>query len=225
MGFRDDVDATIANEVTMFLRTVPYASHLTGEGRLNEAYYLRHRIETIKRIRLTARLDALALAQFIVMDYEAARTWARYACTELDHDRLFLADLQAHGVTAKMVADTQPFPSTLRMISALEREIETTGPTATIAYSLFVEWNSERYSALVTDKVESQFSRDHVRGSRAHLKIDDGEDHYNMILTLAAGLGRRFGNEQILQYLREIGAFFRTYFEELYEQTSAKAVS
>src|SRR5947209_3841623 len=66
-----ELDALMDAEAVAFLASVPHGSHLTDDGPLDEAYYLRHRIETVKRIRITARTDAIALARMVEEDYAA----------------------------------------------------------------------------------------------------------------------------------------------------------
>ena len=60
------IDSFMAKEVLKIAASVPSSLHLIAERQeLNDAYYLRHRIETVKRIRLTSRTDALALAKMV----------------------------------------------------------------------------------------------------------------------------------------------------------------
>lgn len=215
------LDELMTGEVARFLETVPDAGHLTDRtGRLDEAYYLRHRIETIKRIRMTARTDALALARMVDEDYEAARAWARYACEELDHDRLFMQDLLRHGLTEEAVHAVEPFPATRAMIAYLDRRLAEVGSLAAVAYSIFVEWNSERYSGAVVEKAAEQFSTGHVEGSGSHYGIDQTEDHYEEMLDVAHRLVTRLGDEAVLHGLiRDLSGLFRDYFRELSEAT------
>jgi hypothetical protein len=228
---REDLGALIGEVNTrtvenVFL-TVPYATHLTGEEPdLETAYYLRHRVETIKRIQLTAKTDAMALVQLIDIDYDAARPWSEYVAEELDHDRLYMADLRRHGITDEQVAAIEPFPSTLEMLAYLRRQLEEVGPIAAVAYSVFTEWNSARGSAAVVAKAERQFSPQHVAGSKAHIGIDDDKDHYQVMVDIAHRLVVLKGDEQILvQLLQDIAGFFGSYFGELYESTiGARAV-
>jgi hypothetical protein len=215
------LDELMTAEVARFLETVPDAAHLTDRTRpLEEAYYLRHRIETIKRIRMTARTDALALALMVEEDYEAARAWARYACEELDHDRLFMQDLLRHGLSEAEVHAVEPFPSTRAMLAYLDRRLGEVGSLAAVAYSIFVEWNSERYSGAVVEKAAEQFSPDHVEGSGSHYGIDQAEDHYRDMIDIAHRLVSRLGDETVLHDLiRDISGLFRDYFRELSEAT------
>jgi hypothetical protein len=214
------LEPVIEAEVRLFLDRTPAASHLTDPAQpLDLTYYLRHRVETVKRIWLTSRTDALALAAMVDEDYDAARLWAPYVSEELGHDLLFLRDLRAHGVSLDDVRSTPLFPSTTAMVAQLEREIEALGSLPAVAYSLFVEWNSERYSARVTEKAERQFGADRERGSRSHLGIDEAEGHYVTMVRIAAALLRTTPFSQLERLTRDIAGHFRGYFGELHAAT------
>jgi hypothetical protein len=222
--FGRHVDYTIGHEVQRIFSEVPFATHLTGDGQeLNTEYYLRHRIETVKRIQLTAATDALALLQMIDIDYDAARPWSKYVAEELDHDRLYLRDLSRHGLSRKHVASVPPFAATVRLISFINQELVIGGPIAAVAYSLFTEWNSARGSLAVVKKAEKQYSAAHVAGSKAHIGIDDDDHHYVMILGIAHKLmSGRNTLDNIDRLLRGFGTLFGAYFEELYHATVAR---
>ncbi|HVG29355.1 MAG TPA: iron-containing redox enzyme family protein [Pyrinomonadaceae bacterium] len=218
------VERVLSEEVGRIFAEVPYAGHLTGGDDLDDAYYLRHRVETIRRIRMTSKTDALALFHMVGEDYDAARRWAHYTAQELNHDLLYMKDLRRHGMTDEAVAAVEPFASTAAMVDYLLIMINLTGALPAVAYSLFVEWNSARGSARVVEKAERKYSGAHVAGSRAHVGIDDDQDHYAMVLDIAHRLLARGGGgeEQLFGLLREIAGFFRVYFKELYEHTIAR---
>ena len=200
----------------LFLDEVPFAAHLTDSVSLDPGYYIRHRIETIKRIRMTARTDALALAAMIVEDYESARCWARYACEELDHDRMFYDDLAQHGLTRAVIDAQPPLAATIALGRFLEDEIGRSGSLAAVAYSVFVEWNSERFSRTSVEKARSTYGDDYVRGSSAHLLVDESENHSSEMIALAGRLSRAQGGEQrLLRFVDEVAQLFRDYFAEL----------
>lgn len=220
------LDELMEAEAAVFIDAVPFASHLTDTQPLDARYYIRHRIETIKRIRLTARTDAIALSRMIDEDYEAARPWGRYICEELDHDKLFLADLEKHGVTDAAVEATPLYASTRDTIAYLENQIEAVGSLAAVAYSIFVEWNSARYSGPAVLKAAETFSRDHVAGSWSHVGIDETEDHYEVMVDIAHRLLRRQQSDEVLiNLIKDIAALFRRYFEELYLDTCRHAAA
>src|ERR1043165_3309807 len=98
-----ELEHVLTRNAALFVSTVPSASHLNDDTPLDPGYYLRHRIETVKRIRGTARTDALSLAKMVEEDYDAARLWSHYTAEELGHDVMFLDDLAMHGVTREAV--------------------------------------------------------------------------------------------------------------------------
>ena len=115
------LDEVMDKEAELFLTTVPYARHLTDVSEpLNERYYIRHRIETVKRIRMTSKTDALALAKMVQEDYESARHWSHYTAQELSHDILYLQDLRKHGCSPADVDAVDVFHSTEQMVRYLE---------------------------------------------------------------------------------------------------------
>lgn len=220
------VDVLLLSEVDRILNTVPYAEHLiSDEQDLDEEYYLRHRIETIKRILLTARIDALALARMIEEDYDSSRLWGHYAAEELTHDILYRRDLYQHGYSDKTIDDIPPLIATRELIAYLTRRIDEIGSLAAVAYSLFVEWNSERVSERVVARAQRRFSAKHVSGSRGHVDIDKNSRHYSMILDIAHRLVGRIGDErELLTTLEDLARLFDAYFRELYDVTVGRRV-
>jgi hypothetical protein len=199
-----------------FLAEVPRASHMTDAEPLDVKYYLRHRIETIKRIRMTARTDALALAAMIGEDYDAARIWAQYACTELVHDRMFYDDLERQGLSRSEVDATPALPATEALGHFLEERITRYGSLPAVAYSVYVEWNSERFSRRAVMKAAESFGDAHVEGARSHLEVDDAESHCREMLMLAERLTRNEGGElRLFTLIANIAALFRDYFTQL----------
>lgn len=221
------VDALMIGEGKRFLSEVKRASHLNDDSPLDLNYYLRHRIETIWRIWMTARVDALALAAMITEDYESARQWARYAADELDHDHMFLEDLAQHGITEAHVRATPPFRSTLAMVSEIEREMAAYGSLPALAYALFVEWNAEGFAAKAVDKAEGALSGRHVAGAKRHVDFDTDESHLPMIfdITHRLLLQRGEGVAQLERLVLSVAARFREYFSELDASASQAALA
>lgn len=212
-NWRIELESRVAGIARQILETVPLASHLVDDSALVETYYLRHRIETIKRIELTSRIDALALADMIPLNYGAACKWARYASEEMTHDRLYRRDLARHGLTRKAIDAVAPLPSTFQLIALLESALGSIGPSAAVTYSIFVEWNSAKGSALAAQKAARAFSEAHVVGSTMHCSIDETEDHYAMMLEVLSDLSPR--PELVFDLMAQIGSCFAEYFSEL----------
>lgn len=222
LAIQQSFDTLMTALVQDFHDTVPYARHLTGEcGELDLNYYVRHRIETVKRIWGTARTDALALASMVEEDYEASRLWAEYIAEELNHDRLYLRDLAKHGYSTEEVRSVPQLPATQDLLGFLTTEIASCGALPAVCYSIFVEWNSARYSRPAVDRAEDFLSREHVSGSRSHLSIDEEEDHYSVMVNVASRLLQREHSNVDLanEYLRTISFLLSNYFVQLYEST------
>jgi hypothetical protein len=220
------LDDVMEKEAHKFVSTVPYARHLTdASDALAERYYIRHRVGTVKRVRMTSKTDALALAKMLDEDYDAARQWGQYAVQELNHDILYLQDLQEHGWSEAAVHAVKMFPSTQLMVQFLERGIVEHGSLPAIAYSLFVEWNSARYSRLTVAKAESHYSAKHVAGAKEHVLVDDDQDHYSMLVDIADRVlqARNSDVSRLTDLIESISRCFRDYFRELYQETIISA--
>lgn len=213
------LDEAMERERELFAAIVPEpALLLEGEGPRYHACYLRHRIETVRRIRETAATDALALAALCRESYEAARPWAAYTVEEMGHDRLFLVDLARHGLEEEAVFATPPFAATRRLVRWLEEGVRLHGATPAVAYSLYVEWNAERAAPRAVENAARAFSPGHVVGARGHLGIDTREDHYGMLVGIAWHLVHRRGSvEFLLDCLQRVGLLLRDYFRELHD--------
>jgi hypothetical protein len=221
-AMRRTIERVLVEEASLFGVAVPRAAHLVDEKeQLDIAYYLRHRIETVRRIRSTAITDALALAAMVQEDYAAARQWADYVQTEMNHDRLYLADLQAHGLSETAVLAIPPLPATELLMRTLTQRIAEFGSLPAVAYSLFVEWNSSIASRKVVQRAGSALSDAHVKGSRAHTAIDEKDKHYDMMLDIACSVmqARQYPMHILVGLVREIAAVFRAYFHELHFDT------
>lgn len=214
-AFSQKIDERLEAELEVFFNEIPYANHLTTQGEpLNTTYYIRHRIETILRIKLSSKPDALALAKMIDEDYDLARKWGKYAIQEMNHDKMFINDLKAHGLNEDDILATPAFESTLKLMNYLEHSIAENGALPAVLYSLFVEWNSDRYSHLAVAKAGKRFSATHVKGAKAHIDFDEKHNHYIQILEIAYLL---VGSDaKKLDILNDIANYFRQYFLELY---------
>ena len=213
------VDSVLAEENRLFRALVPRADHFstTSDQPLSTPYYLRHRIETVHRIRATAKTDAMALACMVDEDYDAARLWARYLEQEMNHDQLFLEDLSHHHISREQVLSTPWFVSTIELVRYLTTRIAAFGSLPAVAYSVFVEWNSERFSRGAVDRAAAAFSADHVKGARAHVGIDDKHGHPDTMFEVAHRITAKRGTSDLMfLLLREISALFRSYFTELH---------
>lgn len=216
-----ELDDVLVRNAALFVESVPSASHLNDETPLDADYYIRHRIETIKRIRHTAKTDALALAVMIDESYDGARFWGHYTAEEMGHDLLFAEDLAKHGVTWEQIDATPPFEATRTLMTYLTEHIAALGSLPAVAYSLFVEWNSERYSGVAIDKARRTFGNHHVMRSAEHYEIDETQNHYGMVVDVAQAVmaARGYAPAVLIGLIDDIAALLRRYFVELHDAT------
>lgn len=224
--FASQVDAFMVTEMERLFSRVPGARRLADPRiPLEDAYYIRHRVETVKRIWLTSQTDALALAAMVDEDYEAARWWSKYIYQELNHDLLYLADLQKHGYTLAQVAVIPAYASTRAMVAYIRSQIKEIGAMAAVAYSVWVEWNSDKTSGIVVERAKEKYSSAHVKGSHAHVHIDINEDHYAIMIDVMHKLIQRRGGDALpfFNMLYRLTDFVASYFDELEAETMLKA--
>lgn len=219
------LEDTLHEEARRNVREVPRIGALSDAGQpFDLDYYLRHRIETVHRIRLTARTDALALAAMVPEHFDAARRWADYTAEEMKHDRFFLADLARHGWDAQRVLAVPPLRGTVALIDYLGRQIESVGGIAALAYSIYVEWNSARFSRPAVQRAEQALGAEFVKGARAHLGIDVKEDHFQEMVDIAYLLAGHADGLRVLRgLLSDIAGLLRESFIELHRTVGAPA--
>jgi hypothetical protein len=213
------VDHFLTAESHRLHATEPGVHNLVDESQpLNHAYYLRHRVETVKRIWMTSQTDALALAVMVEEDYESARIWSKYLTQELSHDQLYLRDLAKHGYSREKVASIPTFHSTRAMVEYLKVAVAQLGSMPAVTYSVWVEWNSDKASSLVVKRAAKAFTKGHVRGAHAHTRIDVNEDHYASMLKVVSRLiGKGVDEMEFFRVLSNLTDFFIGYFGELGE--------
>lgn len=219
MDLEKQIDSYLMEKINEFWVNVPYGKHLLDNDQpLNKNYYIRHRIETIKRIRLTSKMDSIALSKIIDQHYDSARKWGLYTIQEMNHDNMFIKDLNQHGVKNEYIDSIDAFQSTKSMVNYLIEKInDSNSGLPAVCYSLFVEWNADKFSKNVVNRISSEYSDKYVSGARRHIEFDNQHDHYSIILKLAEKLTQT--REQIFLFLDKINDFFCQYFVELHRET------
>lgn len=215
----DIIDSIMKKQNQLFRSEVPYAGHLTGgDGlELNTDYYLQYRIDDVLKIWGTALTDSMAFTQIIAINYEAARVWGEYTVEEMGHDRLFLADLEKHGITREDIKSRPILKSTQNILNYLKKNIVEVGPSAALIYSIYLEWNSEMDAAKTVELASKKFGPKFVKGSKAHLHIDEKDDHLEMVIKVLNAVTDDSSEVLITRLLEDYGRLFREYYTELYE--------
>jgi hypothetical protein len=211
------LDACIAD----FYKTIPFATHQLESDKINLEYYKRHNIETILRLRRKRTIDALAIRYFTKVDPVTAKSWAHYTDDEMLHDVLFAADLAKVGVDKDSIYATEPMLSTKLLTGYLQYGIEYEGtPLALITSVYFVEYTTTRTQPQWLDNLEKTLGREKIKGQRAHVGTDLGDQHDDFVWQVLETLVPNPAAEQkVMLHLQDIARLWQLYFLELYTMT------
>ena len=211
----------------MFLE-VPFAREFHLGQKTDLAYFRRHLIETVVRMRLDIQTDAYALYKMRHLDNDLSKKFALYLSEESGHDEMFLQDIQKFGISHEEAISTKPLLSTENLIGFFYYQINHESPMLTVLWGWFVEWYSDNFNGNITSKAASEFGAEKLKGSMAHLTFDDHKDHYVFMLSTITLLIRTESDLQKAKLLiARIVSFLGDYFQELYDTTlglQAKAV-
>lgn len=219
--FRIRVDHYLDSCIADFYKNIPYARHQLDGDEINLSYYKRHNIETILRLRRKRTIDALAIRYFTKKDPVTAKAWAHYADDEMLHDRLFAADLAKVGVTKEEIYSTEPMLSTKLLTGYLQYGIEyDETPLALIVSVYFVEYTTTRTQPAWLDNLEKSLGKDKIKGQRAHVGTDLGDQHDDFVWGVLETLVTSAEDEALVfHHLQDIYQLWQMYFLELYRLT------
>ena len=60
------------------------------------------------------------------------------------------------------------------------------GPAPTTIWDWFVEWYSDRYNPIITEKAATEFGKEYVHGTKAHIAFDESHDHDELMFRTVA---------------------------------------
>lgn len=220
---RVEVDQFIDRQVALFHRTVPEARHFEN-GKINHAYYKRHLIETIWRIRLLRVAESKAIAEIAKRSPEAAQIWANYEREEMVHDALFMNDFLAAGGTEAEFLATEPYLSTKLLAGYFNYLLDHESPLGVVAYSYLVETVNVKLDAGKIDGLRKSYSKKAIKGQIAHTHTDVFEDHpgevWEVVRLLIDG---EDDVARLYDYLVENQRILSMYFQEIYNEILADA--
>ncbi|MFG1999002.1 iron-containing redox enzyme family protein [Spirillospora sp. NPDC048911] len=194
----------------------------TGEWTDRE-YFVRHKTETVLRIRLNNEVDSYALFKVGSKDDALAAKLAQYLAEEYGHENMFTRDLVKFGLTLDELNATPVFPSTAKLMGYLRLAADSRGPAPTTVWDWFVEWYSDRYNQTILNKATAEFGREYTRGSQTHLDFDEEHDHDELMFKTVSLAVDGFGSpEQAYQDLVTYIDLIGDYFAELYEATAGR---
>jgi hypothetical protein len=190
---------------------------------IEREYFVRHVMETVLRIRLNNEVDTYALFKVGSQDDALAAKLAKYLAEEFGHEGMFARDLAKFGISMERLNATPVFPSTNKLMGYLRLAADTRGPAPTTVWDWFVEWYSDRYNQVITDRAAAEFGKDYLHGTQTHLNFDESHDHDELMFRTVARAVERFGSvEQAYADLTTFIDLIGDYFSELYQATAAR---
>jgi hypothetical protein len=183
-------------------------------------YFIRHKAETVLRIRLNNEVDAYALFKVGSKNDALAAKLAQYLAEEYGHENMFTRDLHKFGLTLDELNATPVFRSTAKLMGYLRLAADTRGPAPTTVWDYFVEWYSDRYNQTILDRATAEFGKEYTRGSQTHLDFDEEHDHDELMFRTVSLAVESFGTaEQAYQDVETYIDLIGDYFQELYDST------
>ena len=207
-------------EMEKLFHRVPFARDFHQGAKTHLAYYRRHLLETVVRMRLDIQTDAYCLYKMRPVDNKLSQLFARYLSEEAGHDNLFLRDVEMFGINKQEALQSKPLDATENLIGYFYYCINHEGPLLTVLWGWFVEWYSDRFNKVIAQRAAAEFGAEKLKGSFAHLVIDGQEDHSNFMLkTLSHAIQSQEDVMRAQRYLRRVIGFLEDYFRELFETT------
>jgi hypothetical protein len=208
-------------EMEKLFNKVPFSREFHEGNRTEFNYYKRHLLETIVRIGLNNEVDAYCLYKIGSNDNQLAQKLSQYLAEEYGHDSFFLSDLKKFGVSHEDVLSTPPLFSTQLLIGYLYYSINNDGPMPTMVWNWFVEWYSNKYNMIITEKAGVEFGKDKVKGSLGHIQYDQNENHVVLMFSTVERIMKSEGDgDRVKQYITNFVSLIGMYFQELYELNS-----
>jgi hypothetical protein len=216
-----ELDRYIDQKMAEWKRTVPFASHFT-EDKLHFAYYRRTMIEHVWRIRLSRVSQSKAIYKIAQISPEAAKEYAEYQASEMIHDKLFIRDCEAAGITLEEIYDTEPYLSTRLFEGFFYFTLEHEHPMAALCSNYLVEYTQAKLQPAIVRSLQASLGKDKVRGQEAHLNVDTTEDHSMEMWRILSKL--IFSEEDfrmVFKYIDDVQEILAMFFREIYEDTVA----
>lgn len=216
----DEAKQHAKNEMEKLFEKVPFAKDFHHGKLTDRSYYVRHLIETILRIRLNNEADAYCLYKIPHTEHKLAMSLAQYLAEELGHENFFKNDLKTFGTSEDELNKTKVFFATEKLIGYLYCCINQNGPLITMVWNWFVEWYSDTYNRIITEKATVDLGKKHTQGFTKHIDFDEGHDHIGLMFsTVELAIKNEEDAERAKVYLTNLISLIGDYFQELYDLT------
>ncbi|MFF2073350.1 iron-containing redox enzyme family protein [Kitasatospora sp. NPDC058162] len=217
-----ELDRYMDKKMAEWKATIPFASHLS-EPDLHQAYYRRTLIEHVWRIRLSRVSQTKAIYKIAQIAPRAARDYAQYQADEMLHDRLYVSDAAAAGITEEEILATEPYLSTRLLEGFFYYALEHEGVLAPVVSNYLVEYTQVKLQPAIVENLTERLGKESVKGQAAHLHVDTTEDHSQEMWDILHQL--IFSEEdfqKVFKYIDDVQEILALFFREIYADTVAK---
>jgi hypothetical protein len=218
-----ELDQYLDQKMAEWKRTVPFASHFTDKS-INTAYYRRTLIEHVWRIRLSRVSQSKAIYKIAQISPKAAQDYAMYQAEEMIHDKLFISDCEAAGISLDEIYSTEPYLSTRLFEGFFYFALEHESPLAPVVSNYLVEYTQAKLQPTIVRSLQESLGKDKVKGQAAHLQVDTTDDHsMEMWKILSQLIFSEDDFRKVFKYVDDVQEILAMFFREIYNDTVAKA--
>jgi hypothetical protein len=218
-----ELDEYLDMKMAEWKRTVPFASHLTDKS-INMAYYRRTLIEHVWRIRLSRVSQSKAIYKIAQISPRAAQDYAEYQAEEMVHDKLYISDCEAAGITLEEIYNTEPYLSTRLFEGFFYFTLEHESPIAPVVSNYLVEYTQAKLQPAIVESLQNNIGKKAVKGQAAHLHVDTTDDHpMEMWKILSQLIFSEEDFRMVFKYIDDVQEILAMFFREIYNDTVANA--
>jgi hypothetical protein len=224
--FRKRVDELLAKFEADFYAKTANAQKMLEQEHFNLGLYKRHNVETILRIALKRAVDPLISNYWATRDPQLCKEWGLYGAEEGRHDRMFAGDLKLVGMTDEEIYSTKPTFATELLNGYFYYTLATEGPLASMVSGFYLEYVAGRTQPDWLDAMEVHVGKEKTKGARAHLALDEDDEHVDMVWNMIMRqIKTEEDEERFVEHLIKINALFVSYFVEVYTSTMTAAAA
>lgn len=216
---KEKIDRYLDKKMEEWRQSVPYASHMKDKS-INMNYYRRTLIEHVWRIRLSRVSQAKAIYKIAQISPEAAQDYAHYQADEMLHDKLYIHDCEAAGVSVEQILNTEPYLSTKLFEGFFYYTLEHEHPMAPVVSNYLVEYTQAKLQPDIVKNLKSTLGHELTKGQEAHLVVDTRDDHsMEMWKILNQLILSEDDYEAVFRYIDDIQEILAMFFREIYNDT------
>lgn len=214
---RKRVDELLLKFESDFYEKMSGAADLLDVAKFDMELYKRHNVETVLRIALKRAVDPIIANYWATRDPQLCKEWGLYGAEEGRHDRMFAGDLHKVGMTDEEIYGTKPTFATELLNGYFYYTLATEGPLAAMVSGFYLEYTASKTQPDWLNVMEEHVGADKTKGARAHLALDEDDDHTDMVWNMIMRvIETPEDEEKLVEHLIKINALFVSYFVEVY---------